>query len=708
MRVSNGMKWTCSIIAWVLLLGRDAVALTAGTNLPPVVVTASRLSEPAGTAPASVEKMTSGDLGDNQVRTLPEAFDTTTGVMVQKTSYGQGSPYIRGFTGFRTLMLVDGIRLNSPVFREGANQYWNTVDSYSLDSLELLKGSGSVLYGSDAIGGTVQAMTRLPEFAPEGKDDTWGGRLAARVASAERSVTGRAEGEYGSQLWAGVFGATYKDFGDLQGGRHVGRQERTGYHELDYDGKLRFNLKGDRELIFAHFKVDQDDVWRTHRTPYGISWQGTAIGTEPVHTFDQDHSITYLRYIDREKTALYDEMQATVYFQRQEEDRDVYAKNKTTKLYETTLDGFDVQTWGGSVDMLKETRWGTWTYGAEYSCDGIDSYRRIYDAAGTLTSVGVQGPVADDSFYHTGALYVQDRVDLSDRWELTLGERATYMRADIGRYEVLPAHTRGTMSEDWFNMCGQARLAYHIVDDRWLVYASLSQAYRAPGLSDLTRFDASSSGNYVETPTTGLSPERYLCGELGTRVNADPVTWHLAYFYTRINDQIIRMKLTPGGNTYTKLNAGAGYVHGVENEVSVRLSRQWSARAGATWMEGFVDYTDAATGAEVQEPIRTMPLTAYTALRWEREDRRFWAEAMERASEDEDRLTQVDRDDPQRIPPGGTPGYMVSDLRCGWRVNSGLSLVAACENVFDKDYRIHGSGSNEPGRNFILSIDYRF
>ncbi len=671
------------------------------TNLPPVVVTASRVAEPVNKVAASVVKITSDELFENQTRTLPEALDMTPGVMVQKTSNGQGSPYIRGFTGFRTLMLVDGIRLNSPVFREGANQYWNTVDSYSLDSLELLEGPGSVLYGSDAVGGTLQSFTRLPEYAPEGGGDVWGGRLASRVASAERSVTGRAEGEYGTEQWAGLFGVTYKDYGDLQGGKHVGRQRKTGYDEMDTDAKVRVALKGDRELIFAHQSVDQDDVWRTHRTPYGISWHGTAVGTEPVHTFDQDRSLTYLRFIDREETLLYDEMQTTLYFQRQEETKDVVKKDRSE-----TVDGFDVQTWGTTADLIKETDLGTWAYGVEYIHDGIDSFRKNYRADGSLKSVGIQGPVADNSAYHTAALYVQDRVKLSDRWELTLGSRATYARADIGRYEDFSTkpHTPASMDADWFDLSSNARLAYQVIDDLWLLYASVSQAYRAPGLSDLTRFDVSRSSD-IETPATDLDPEKFLCGELGTRVTADPVAWHAAYFYTRINDLIIRQAAMDG--TYTKINGGDGYVHGFESELQVRLSKQWLSRTGFTWMEGYTDY-DAADGTKISEPVRTMPLTAYTALRWESESRRFWAEAAERVTDNEDRLTAADKTDTQRIPPGGTPGYAVTDLRCGWRLKQNLSFVAAVENVWDKDYRIHGSGSNEPGRNFILSAEYRF
>ncbi len=690
-------------VLWVLGVSLCAGAAGAAevTNLPPVVVTASRVAEPVNRAAASVGRQSAQELFESQARNLPGALESTTGVMVQKTSPGQGSPYIRGFTGFRTLMLVDGIRLNTPAFREGANQYWNTVDSYSLDSLELAKGPGSVLYGSDAVGGAVQAFTRLPEYAPEGGGDVWGGRLAARASSAERSVTGRAEAEYGTEAWAGLFGVTRKHFGDLEGGKHVGRQRKTGYDEIDLDVKLRVALKGDRELIFAHMSVDQDDVWRTHRTPYGISWQGTAVGTEPRHVFDQDRSLTYLRYIDREPVALYDELQATVYFQRQEERKEVVKKDLTR-----SVDGFDVRTWGAAVDLVKETSFGTWAYGAEYVRDGIDSFRRGYSAAGALTSVGIQGPVADDAICHTAALYVQDRVRLSDRWELTLGGRATLARADIGRYEnfATTPHTPASMDEHWYDLSGHVRLAYTAVEDLWLLYASASQAFRAPGLSDLTRFDVSRSTD-VETPATGLDPETFVSGEVGTRVTARPVEWHAAYFYTRIRDMIVRQTVASG--VYTKINGGDGYVHGFESELKARLGSRWLSRTGFTWMEGYTDY-DAADGSKISEPVRTMPMTAYTALRWESGGRRFWAEAAERVTAREDRLTAADRTDTQRIPAGGTPGYAVTDLRCGWRVRDGLSVVVALENLLDKDYRIHGSGSNEPGRNLIVSAEYRF
>ena len=166
------------------------------------MVTATRTEKKPFDVPAFVDRVTGEDLRSRELsRTVPEALRAVPGVMVQKTSHGQGSPYMRGFTGFRNLFLIDGIRLNNSVFREGPNQYWNTVDPYSIGRIEVVKGPASVLYGSDAIGGTVQAFTKAPlTFAGEA------GHLYLRVASAEESFIGRGELGLGAGEKTGFLG----------------------------------------------------------------------------------------------------------------------------------------------------------------------------------------------------------------------------------------------------------------------------------------------------------------------------------------------------------------------------------------------------------------------------------------------------------------------------------------------------------------------
>ena len=691
--------WIVPMLLAFACLSR-AIAQNDVVEMAPLVVTASRIPEPINETAASVAQVTDTALYERQGRTLPESLATIPGVHVQKTSYGQGSPYIRGFTGFHTLLLVDGIRLNSPIFRSGPNQYWNTVDSFSLSRLELLKGPGAVLYGSDAVGGTLQAFTSLPEFAPEG-EAVWGGRLAGRAASAERSIIGRAETSYATDQYAAQIGVTAKSFGDLDGGRHVRKQKKTDYDELNFDAKLRLALPGDREMILAFMSVDQDDIWRTHRTPWGISWRGTTIGTEPIHRFDQDHDLAYARYIDRESTALYDQMELTFYGQRQKETKEVQKSSGTSEV-----DGFDVRTLGVKADFLKDSDVGVWAYGAEYIHDKIDSFHRSYGADGNFLSYGIQGSVADDSYYHTAAVYLQDRIALTDRIELTAGARLTYAKADIGRYENFETdpHTPASFKDDWTDFSGHLRLAGQLIENHWLVYASLSQAYRAPGLYDLTSFNVNRSTD-IAIPSPNLDPEKFIVGEIGSRLENQYASWHIAYFYTDLRDQIISHHI--GDNYFSRANSGKGYVHGVETELVLNYTEQWQSRFGFTWMEGYTDYTDTS-GEAIHEYIRTMPMSGFATLHWQAPSRRFWAEAMVHAVDKEDRLTANDKRDTQRIPPEGTPGYVVANLRGGWKVCDRFSVVAGLENLTNKSYRNHGSGSNEAGRNFILSAEYTF
>ena len=149
--------------------GRDtARAGTGGAqagatfDLETLVVTPTRREQAMLDVPYSVDFVSKERL--EQARSLPQALRDVPGVMVQETGPAQGSPYIRGFTGFRTLTLIDGIRLNNSVFRDGPNQYAGTIDPFSLSGIEVVKGPSSVLYGSDAIGGTVNALTKDPEI----------------------------------------------------------------------------------------------------------------------------------------------------------------------------------------------------------------------------------------------------------------------------------------------------------------------------------------------------------------------------------------------------------------------------------------------------------------------------------------------------------------------------------------------------------------
>jgi len=672
--------------------------------LDPIVITATRTYLSLIETPAAAAVVTAEDIGERQYRTLPEILRDTPGVMVQKTGHGQGSPYIRGFTGFRTLLLIDGVRLNNSVFRDGPNQYWNTIDPYSIERLEVVKGPSSVLYGSDAIGGTVNVITKGPLQSGDGYDT--GARTYYRVSTAERSHTGRGELSLAVSPNIGLFaGGTIRHYGDLQSGG--GRQPQTGYDELDGDLKLEYQIDPDLRLVLAHQSVDLDNAWRTHRTPFGVPFEGTTVGNEQRRVLDQNRDLTYAQLHATRLNGFIDAASLTLSLHSQAEERDrVRADGRRD------IQGFNVDTYGVAGQLESVTPLGHWTYGLEYYRDNVDSYRRDFAADGSLSGVRVQGPVADEATYDLFGAYIQNDIAPSDRLDLILGARYNFARADAER--VADPVTGGAISitEDYDALVGSARFLYRLdEEERWALFGGLSQGFRAPNLSDLTRLDTARS-NEIETPTTGLDPERFLAYEIGARTAQENFSAQASYHYTDIRDMIIRQptgQIVDGADEVTKRNSGDGYVHGLELEARYRFHPNFSTFGWFAWLDGEVDTFPTSAPTSSREPLsRLMPPTGQFGLRWDAPERDKWLEGVVTIAGSQDDLSTRDAGDTQRIPPGGTPGYTVVSLRGGWEIEGGVTINAALENITDENYRIHGSGVNEPGINLIVGVELTF
>ena len=665
-------------------------------RLPEVVVTATRSEAATFDVPYVAETVTREQMQNERMsRTVPEALREIPSVMIQKTAHGQGSPYIRGFTGFRTLMLIDGIRLNNSTFRDGPNQYWNTVDPFSVDRLELVKGPSSVLYGSDAIGGTVNALTLA---APE----QWTGRAYYRFASAEDSHTGRAEGGGKAGPFSLLAGATVKSYGDLND------QPKTGYDEWDLDLKAQYRISDNHKLVAAWQHVDQDDAWRTHRTIYAVPFHGTAIGNDREVIYDQERDLAYLQYHADDIGGVIDSFKLSASYQFQGEKLNRWRGDN----FRRELSNVDVNTMGLWAQFVSPSPVGTWTYGAEFYRDWVNSGQTTYNSNGTLRAVSYQGPVADDATYDLFGLYVQNEIDLTKRCKLILGCRYTYAGVSAGKVSNTVTKARMSISDEWQSGVGSGRVIYQLDEkNHWHVFAGVSQGFRAPNLSDLTRFDVARTGE-GEVPSPGLRPEQFITGEIGLKTRYDKFEAELSYYYSAIEDMIVR---TPTGNmidatTYEviKRNADSGYLHGIELSARYRFLPQWSVFGWVSWMEGKVDgYPTSSSVAQTEYLSRVMPLSGEVGVRWETVNKKFWAEAVTLMADTADKLASGDLTD-NRFPPGGTPGYAVFTLRGGWRINQYANLTVALENIADKEYRVHGSGVNEPGRNLVVAADVRF
>jgi hemoglobin/transferrin/lactoferrin receptor protein len=671
-------------------------------ELPLRIVTPTRSAADPFTLPAtSALRTAEGIHSQSLARSTPEALRDLPAVHMQKTGNQQTSPYLRGMTGYHTLFLVDGIRLNNSQFRSGPNQYWGTVDSFSFERLEVLFGAAGATHGSDAVGGVVQTLSPDP-FRLAGEDGLYG-RLHARVSDAERSQTGRAEGAAANASLALRAGITVKAYGDVESGG--GTQRETAYDEQGFDLGAAWLVRPGLRLDLVHQTYQIEDAPRTHSTIHARPYRGTRPGSDFRRDLDHARHLTYARLTAEDAPGALHDTRLTLSWHEQSE-REFRVRRDGTPQRQ----GVDVGTFGVLAETgLAFTGWDL-TLGADYYRDEVDSFSRRRSAATAPWREAIQGPVGDDATYDLASVFAQAEFILAPSLRGLLGARHTYAAADVGRFANPSTGEPDKLEESWHDTSLSGRLIADLSAGQAL-FGGVSQGFRAPNLSDLTRLDSARSGE-LEIPSTGLDPEHFLSIEAGWRARAaDRSQVEAVLFRTELDGLIDRQPtgaVEDGERVVRKSNSGDGFVQGAQLAGVWRPDALWSLRGQVTWMEGESDTYATSEPVRTREPLtRMLPLSGQVALRWTPQVG-TWLEAVALVSDAQDRLSPGDRRDSERIPPGGTPGYEVFTLRGGLELRQDLRLTVAVENVLDEDYRVHGSGLNEPGRNVLVALDARF
>ena len=256
----------CLIVLYVSMTGFPCI-LCAGEQeyiMEEITVTSSRKETQVFQVPDAIGVVKSSDIEEKNARTLPDALSFESNVHMQKTNHAGGSPFIRGMTGKDVLILIDGVRFNNSTFRYGPNQYLNTIEPSMVDRVEIVRGPGSVMYGSDALGGVINIITKKPSVEDNRKAYS---SLKSRFGSQDKSFFNRldAGGGTGVVRWKG--GVTTKKFQDLRGGQGIGTQHHTGYDEVNWDFALASRV-GQGALTVSAGQCQQDDVPRTDKFLY--------------------------------------------------------------------------------------------------------------------------------------------------------------------------------------------------------------------------------------------------------------------------------------------------------------------------------------------------------------------------------------------------------------------------------------------------------
>ena len=592
-----------------------------------------------------------------------------TGVFVQKTNHGGGSPFVRGLTGNQVLLMVDGIRLSNSTFRYGPNQYLATVAAHSIERIEVVRGSGSTLYGSDAIGGVVNVLSRAPRFAWSGTDAS--ARLVLRGMTNDMDRTVRAEAEIAGERFALYAGGDARWFGDLVAGGGLGTEAPSAYDERSADVKALFRASSSTLLTLAYQHVHQSDVPRFDQ----VAQRGYL-----RHGFDpQQRQLAYARSQTYFSTPWLRELQATVSLQRSLEGRFRQRLGETLEVREED----EVETLGSVVSARSEPREG-WraTTGLELYHDRVGSRAWSTDLASSAGATR-RGLYPDGAKATSVAAFTQHALEVG-RVELTLGGRFNSYAISADDPVVGPIDVRPSA------LVGNAAVLLRVAEGQHVV-ASVNSGFRAPNVSDIGSLGPFDFG--VEVPSPDLEPERSLTFELGHKARLGPLASAVALFQTSLSDTIERVRSTylgsptlDGDDVYRKENVGEARLRGVEGEIELELPRRTVFAAAVVYAHG--------ENLTLEEPMRRIPpLHGRVALR--SSTRRLFGEAEWLWAAKQDRLASGDLSD-HRIAPGGSPGWSVLNLRAAWDAGP-LRLRLGVENLFDEGYRTHGSGVDGVG-----------
>ena len=641
-------------------------------SLAEVVISANRFSSLRFNTPEAIELLKSKTMERNQLRSAPEALSVTPGVFVQKTNHGGGSPFVRGLTGNQTLLLIDGIRLSNATVRYGPNQYFNTIDVFSLDKIEVLRGGGSVQYGSDAMGGTIQAFSRDAVLTEKPE---WGSTLFTRFATQGMEQTMHAGVDFGSKNAAFTGGVSWRNFGDIMGGDTTGRQSPNGYTELDYDLKGKIRLSSSSKLTVAYQDVHQADVDVYHKV---------ALENYAINKMDpQNRKLAYARLNQELKTGIWKSATFTASLQNTEEGR-ISQKNGSNTL---RTENDKVRSLAFSAEALT-TNGEVWSAnsGVEVYNDLVNSTRFDTDLSNNV-SVPKRGLYPDASTVTSIAAFTLHSFDLPE-WIFTAGARFnTYIinvdDETIGETTLTPSALVGNIA------------IMRKLNTTSNIFISANTGFRAPNIDDLGTLGIVDFR--YETPNFDLKPEQSFQYQLGYKYDGEKLRGEIFLYRNELYNLIVRNRVEgdsiEGYPVYQKENVERAYIQGFETSFDYAVNTAWSVAGSLTYTYG--------QNITKNEPARRIP-PLFGRLLIEYNKPNWWCNIEWLAAAKQDRLAQGDKDD-NRIPDGGTPGWNIFNINTSytWRfLEAGIRI----QNLLNKDYRYHGSGVNGYGRSALLSL----
>lgn len=703
-------------------------------KLEEVVFSANKVEEKYSDLPVKIDILQSRQIKLSNAQTSADLLQQTGKVFVQTSQQGGGSPVLRGMESSRVLLVVDGIRLNNAIYRAGHLQNIITIDPNILNRVEIVHGPGSVIFGSDAMGGVMHFYTRNPVLSETNKVYTSGSAML-RYSTAANEYSQSFSLNVGGRKLAALLGGSTKDIGDLRSGskrddkygdwgkclyyaeRIDGKdvmtensdplvQKNSGYTQYDLFGKILYKPTQYYALTLNMQHSNSGDIPRYDRL---TEYTGGVLTYAEWYYGPQTRSLISLKNEWLKPTKLYDNMQVLAAYQNISEDRVSRKFGKSNKKHqEETVDVFSL-----NVDFQRHI---LGSHELRYGLEGIlnkvgsKAYNENIKTGEILYNVATRYPDGGDQMVNLAA-YASNNWEISKKFIFSQGIRFNYVRLHA-KYtpemmEILKFPFDPVITQSNTALNGSLGLVYQ-PGNGWRFTTNLSTGFRAPNLDDLSKLNDFSSTILI-VPNPELKPENAYSSELSIgKTLAEKMQFEVTGFYTLLRDAFVVDATTYNGQDSIEFdgnmaavqslqNAEKAFIWGVEANLLAKLNKSLSLTSSLTYTKGTVSEGDI--------PLDHIPpLFGKTALRFELT--KFSAEFYARynAKKDIKDYSPSGEDNQQYATADGMPAWYTLNLKAGYQFNRYLGLQAAVENILDQHYRYFASGISAPGRNFVISL----
>ncbi len=713
------------------------VYLMAGQQgLDEIVISASNFGQRKKDIPKTIATITAKDVSFNNPQTSADLLEGTGQVYIQKSQLGGGSPMIRGFSTNRLLITVDGVRMNNAIFRGGNLQNVISIDPLSIQNTEVTLGVGSIIYGSDAIGGVMSFYTKKPEFS---FSDTLNikSNVLLRYATASQEKTAHIDVNVGYKKWAFLSNVSYTDFNDLTMGSHGPDdylrpefvvtqnnqdvivqnndsrvQKFTGYNQINLMQKVSYKAAEDLDVDLGVFYTATSDYPRYDRL---IRYRGDDLRSAEWNYGPQKWFMSNVSVTKRSSNALfYDNIKATLAYQNFQEsrmDRDFQEVERNVR--EESVDALSF-----NIDFEKQLhQTSKLFYGFEYVYNTVGSIGYVENVE-TNTTQKTVSRYPDGATWQSAAVYASYKYKPNTKFVFQSGLRYNMVtqKADFtenNQFLNLPFTESNNTANALTGTAGVTWLPNPILQWKF----NLSSAFRAPNIDDIGKVFDSEPGSVV-VPNDNLDPEYAYSGELGLKLNFNKVVvLDMATYYTYLDNALVRRDGTLNGESQiiydgelstvqSIQNASKSWIYGFEIGAQVNFSKAFKLTSQYNLIGG-IEETD---GVEV--PVRHVaPSFGNTHLVWQKNRLKLDAFVNYNNALANNKLapSEAEKDYIYALDQNGnpySPSWHTLNFRTQYQIGNDVTVTAALENISDQRYRTYSSGIAAPGRNLIVSLKY--